>query len=305
MKFVFGEESYLIAKELKKIQDQVQLVPIIYDGDSLIEDIILEINTISLFNNKKLIFLKNILAFKKDSESKILINELEKADTENNILVFIFEGSPNKKNLLVNYLQKKAKIFICKKISDRDVPSTIREIVKSQGGSISSSAAIALADKVPNDLRLIVKEISKLLIETNNIQKENIESSIGEYQNDNIFALSNSLTSNSIPEIIKTYREKLNSGEEITAIISQIASIYNLVYKVMIYQKAGYSIQKISDDLKIHKFRIQKSLDIIYSTSEIKIKNIIYKLANLDKNIKSGIIDPKIGMDNLILELIK
>lgn len=305
MKFIFGEESYLIAKELNKIKKNIGLDPIIYNDLSSIEDIISEINTISLFSEKKLIFLKNIIAFKKDSEAKILIKELKNLDEENNILVFVFEGNIIQKNIFYQYLQKNAKTIICNKISDRDLPKTIREIVQSQGGNISASASISLANKVPNDLRLIMKEISKLLLETNNITKENIETSVGDYQNDNIFALSNALTSNSYLEIIKAYNEKINKGEEITVIISQIASIFNLVYKVMIYQKAGYKIQEIADDLKIHKFRIQKALDIIYSRNELKIKNIIDKLANLDNNIKTGIIDPKIGMDNLILELIK
>ncbi|MCK5807318.1 MAG: hypothetical protein KAG91_02905, partial [Mycoplasmataceae bacterium] len=60
MKFIYGEEQYLIQKELNNFAKNKNVDPILFNEDDTTEDIVSEISTISMFESEKFIILKNI-----------------------------------------------------------------------------------------------------------------------------------------------------------------------------------------------------------------------------------------------------
>ena len=132
-----------------------------------------------------------------------------------------------------------------------------------------------------------------------------IHKSIPKYNVNNAFALSNAIISGNSNEIILTYKERIEDGDEPIFIINTLTSVFKLAVLINSCKKNGMYKTDIADTLKIHPFRVQKISEILEGKSTEKLYSIIDNLSKLDKNIKTGKIDKKIGLDLFILELIK
>ena len=305
MKFIYGEEQYLIQRELKTYSKTQEVEPLVFDELDSTENIISEISTISMFQPKKYIVLKNITALSKNIEAKELVRALKTIDDTISVVVISESSKLTKTNDLIKFLLSNASVSEVKKISNNKVVDTIRDIVKSKGGEISNGTILLLSRKLPNNLRIIITEIDKLLLESNVITSEMVEISIGKYLIDDAYALSNAIVALDKHAIVLAYNKLLNKGEEATKIIGQMASTLNLAVLVSAYMEQGKTAQQTADESKIHIFRIKKAIEMINQGSIKNIKHIVVKLAELDKNIKTGKVDKDLGLDRFVLELIK
>ncbi|WKX02544.1 DNA polymerase III subunit delta [Candidatus Mycoplasma mahonii] len=303
MIFIYGEEQYFIDKKLNSIIKKEGLDPIKFDEASDLASIIAEIATISWFSEKKLIVLKNIKALTGEEETQEIINALNTLDDSLEVVI-INNFKIKKSNSLVKFLLKNADIHEVKSLDSKDMASTIREIVISKGGSITNAAAINLGTKVPNDLRIIISEIDKLMLESQEIDKDQIERSIGEYVIEDAFSLSNAISAMDKNGIIYSYNKMIKNNEESTVIISKIASVFLFALKVNQYKKLHMNNMEIATKMNAHIFRIKKASELISTTTNESIKGIIIKLAHLDKNIKTGNVNDLIGLNDFMLNLI-
>lgn len=305
MKFIYGEEDYLINLEIKKITTSFNGLITTYDEVDDIDTIIMDMSTISMFGDKKMIIIKNHSLLSKAPVAEMFLKEMTNSLDENIELIFVLEKNTFLKNKLTTYLKSNADVLKFDKIDSKTIVKTIKDIVTQRGGSISNSAAIKLAAKVPENLRIIIQEIKKLLTESNEITDKMVDVSIGDYINEDYFALTNAIVANDKSEIIRSYQEKVKNGEQNTLIIGQIASVLNLAALVGNMRSRGLSNQDISSELKIHAFRIKKANELILATSLKRIEELIQELAILDADIKTGKIDESHGMNSFILDLIK
>lgn len=304
MKLFYGEESYLINQEIAKIARKLEIKPTIFSEEEPIENIILDITTVSMFFDKKLIVIKNHPLITNANEAKRFINEVMTPD-ESVELIFVLEESKLPKSSLIDLARENGEVKEFKRLTESTMISTIKEIVEAKGGIITNGAAIRFAAKVPNDLRTIVSEVEKLLSETHSITEEHIEASIGEYVKDDAFALANALTSSDSHQILSTYSERKKAGDEPTYLIGQISSVLSLALQVNGLRKQGLANQDISDKTKIHIFRIKKASELLTKATPEKIKALVVKLAQLDADIKTGKVDDQLGLDNFILVVVK
>lgn len=305
MKFLYGDEDYLVNLEAKKIEKKSSGVITHYDETDDIETIIMDVSTMSMFSDEKVIFIKNHPMLKDVKLGESVLSDFEN-ETVNTEVIFILESSTlNKKNPLITLLLSKAEVFKFDRIESKNLVPTVKDIVNFRGGTISNSAAIKLVAKLPDNLRLIVTEIKKLLSQSENITDEMIEVSVGEYITEDYFGLTNAITSLDKQSIVASFKDKMDQGEPIPLMIGQIASVLNLTLLVAAYRKQGLSNGDISSEMKIHVFRVKKASELLNSSSEETIKKLLLSLAELDKNIKTGKVDEKVGINNFILNLIK
>lgn len=308
MYLIYGEELFLVEKEIKKILKQNSgSKPIYFDFESSIYDVVNEINTFSIFDSGKVIILKNLsLLTKTNSEiEKEFINSI-KNKNNNCILVFTL-SEPKPKNLtpLFEYLLEKSEITEVKKYTKDQLIGVIRKIIESKSGVISNINCILLSTKLPNDLNLIIGEIDKLLLENNEITKEMILKSIPKYNSDNIFEFINSFQEKDTLSLFRSYREKIENGEVIINLISQLSNALILCTTIYSYKSCNFKIEEISEKMKIHIFRVKKSNDLLNSFGIKRVEELIQMLADLDQNIKSGFVQEEIGFEKLLLEIIR
>ena len=303
MKFIYGSESYLIDQELKKYIDIDNVEPIIYSNNEPIDEIMLDMSTASMFFENKLIIIKNHSVLDSKTNSDEFIDLLKETQTD---IIFIKETDKlDKKSKLINFLLDNAEVKEIKAVNSRQMISFVKDAISRKGGTIDNMAAIELVNMLPEDLRIVMTEIEKLLMETNHITMPQIKKSVGEYHKDDYFALSNAIVSLDSHGIIDAFNKRKAMGEEPTVIIAQISSVLTLALNVWTLKKQGMSLQDISDKMKIHIFRVKKSNELLQNLKGQSIEGLIKDLANLDYNIKSGKVDPLLGLENFIIKLIK
>ncbi|MGL4343257.1 MAG: DNA polymerase III subunit delta [Metamycoplasmataceae bacterium] len=309
MFFIYGNEYFYIKKEINKIFKQNNGFKIIkFDEEDSYSEICETILNYSIFEPNKIIVIDNFFLLKKEQKEKAeAFIKILKNETSNQIIIFTIynETKIELKTSFAKFLIKNAKVIEVKKNEDKNLPYIIEDIVKSKGGIISKINAIYLSTKMPNDLMLIINEIDKLIHNHNEITKENIDESISKYQSKNVFEFINALNEKDTYLVFKSYYEKYNNGEPIANFISQVANLLLLSSLIYSYKKNKKSLDEISKDLNIHKFRIENGNKLLTKLGIENIHNLINKLANLDSDIKSGIIDDKIGFEFLLLQYLK
>ncbi len=305
MYFIYGTENFLIENEIKKIIKKIGSEPIFFDETNHKDDYISEINIIPMFEDGKLIVLKDINELTKKDGTDDLLQAIK---DNKNYVQFIFilnQDKPNPSNPLVKWLMDNAITSKFEELNKKDIFEVVKGLVEDSGATITNKANIMLSAKLPNNLRIINNEISKLLLETKNINEDVVQKSISKYLNDDFFALSNSLINKDAQEIWSSYKEKEDNGEEVTSIISSISSTLLLASKINDFKNKGLSLKEISDILKIHIFRVKRSNELLSNSQSGSINNLLVQLSNLDTNIKMGLIDPKIGLEAFLLNYIK
>ena len=305
MKFIWGEEGYLINKEVDKAKKQYyNLTPIVFSDNESIENIIEEIATPSLFGEDKLLIIKNHEALIKDGEYKELIEELSRA--KNIHIVFSLEASKlSSKNKLVNFLLKEAKVQKVESLDPKNVLYTIKELVHEKKGQIDNQALMLLSSKIPTDLRIIVNEVEKLLLEDDHITYDMVDRSIGEYVKHDAFALVNSITNADVFSTFNSYYKLKLEGIDIVTMIAQISSIFSLALKVKAYKNQGYANKDIATKLNVHIFRVKKAGEIVTSHNDLSIQEKVKKLATLESDIKTGMVDATLGFEKFLLDIVE
>lgn len=303
MKFIWGSEGFLVDQEVNKEVRKLGIQPIIYTDSDSVEDLILDLATNSMFEDKKLIIVKNHSIFTKNEPIEDLITILGK--TKNDIIFTYESDSLDKKIRFIKYLEKHAEITHFPKLKSDEMLGVIRKIVNSKGGMIDNNASIILSMKLPDDLRIIVAEVDKLLEENKHINAQMVETSVGDYVKDDFFALSNAITSGDKYEIMRAYKDKKDAEVDPTSLIGQISSILLLSCTIDAYRKMGLSNREIATKMNIHPFRIKKAAEIIDLNGSEIVEQRIRDLADLDANIKMGKVSPHEGVEHYLIKLIR
>ena len=265
----------------------------------------MELTTIPMFEDVKVVVMRDIVAFSKEAEAKKIVDILKNIDKTTKVIFVNNNTKPKATNSLIKFLMSNATTNKFDRLKNAKVYETIRLIVESKGGTITNKAAIAFANKVPNDLRIINNEIDKLLLGVENITIEVIEKSISTYVSEDYFALANAIIEKDAYAIATAYKDRMFAGDEPLLLIGQIASTLLLANKVNNYKQTGMTTREISDVTRIHIFRVKKANELLMKTNPIVLKELINDLAKLDIDIKTGIIDSKVGLDKFILNFMK
>ena len=307
MKFIYGEEQYQINNEIKKIISQFpkdgEVVEFVADDD--LDTIISHIINISMFSSEKLIIIKDHPIFF-DNDLSLQILQYIKNEYKGIEFVFVLYSIEIKKtNKLISYILAKSDVKKFPKINSKNLDLLIRELVSEKGAQISNTASLLMASRLPANMMIIMNEIEKLILFTKDINEDHVMNIVSKYTNDDFFSLSNAILSGDVKKIIKSYQDRKSLGDDEIFIISQIASILESVIICNSYRNQGYTNSQISQDTKIHPFKITKSLEMVGNYSIETISSLYKDLTKLDFEIKNGITNKEQGLYYFILKIIQ
>ena len=311
---LYGTQSYLIDEKIKEIIKENKICKYNIDQFDLennsIREIIDSSNTLSLFSDKKILIIDNSFIFtgstKKIDEKDILIldNYLDNIN-KNTIMIFKVNNEKlDSRKKIVTKIKKVAKIIEYNKILD--INSKIKELFEPY--KIDNNTIKYFIDRVGNDMELLSKEIEKIKTYKNKdmkIKEEDIENLTNKNINTDIFYLLDNILNNNKEKAIESYNEMIKIGEEPIKILVMLANQFRLIYQVKELSKKGYREYDIMDILDQKQFTIKKACERISKYKDTELLKYINDLAELDINIKSGLIDKNIGLELFILNIKK
>lgn len=292
MTYLFVGEKDLIEKSVNEIRKKEKIdnnSTSRYDLDNCsIRDAIDDINTFSLFDNKKMII---VYSLDKITDSDILVSYLK--NQNGNILVLISFDKLNDKLSYVKELKKSCSYKECFKY---DVLDYIKESLKDY--KISFSDMVLLKDYVDNNYNRALNEVEKLKLYKQDdkvINSDDIKLVVSKSFDGNIFSLIDAVNKKDKVKVFSIFYELVNNDDEIK-IISILANNYRLIYKIKVLCK-----DMLDDDvikrLKLHPYRFKLLKEQGYNYTEDDLLNYLKELSELDIKIKSGAIDKRLGME--------
>lgn len=310
---LYGDNKYQIEKEIKKIIDDSTLTDIDinrYDLNEIsINDIIEDAMTISLFNNNKIIIIKDNYIFTGNSPKNSIEHNIDilenylKDPNPNTILIFVVNNSKlDQRKKIVKNINEKATV------KNFNKPNNLNNIVKEMFGdyNISNKDIFLLIDRVGNNLEILEQEIIKIKIykdDDKNITSNDIINLTNKNIDADIFELIDAVINRDKEKAIEIYNELLKLNEESIKIIVILANQIRIIYQAKELYKIGYTGKDIASNLNIHPYRISLALEKGREYSSEVLLTYLEKLAELDFNIKSGTIDKDIGLELFILSI--
>ena len=313
MYLLYGLEDYLIQEEIKKIIEKDKIEEININKYSLennmIDNVIEDATTISLFQDKKVIIVENAYIFSGTTNKKLpeqntdLLLDYLNHPNPNTVLIFtLIKDKIDTRKKITTLMKKNGTIKVFNTVSNINNWIT-KELEPYQ---MDKKEVEYFINRVGNNLSILKEEIDKLKLYKDDekvITQKDIEQLTHKNIDTDIFKLIDSILSTRKKEALESLEEMMKYGEEPIAIIIMLANQFRIMYQSKQLLKKGYSEREIANLLEIHEFRVKKALEKGRKYSSDEILKKLEDLADLDYQIKSGQLDKNIGLELFILNM--
>jgi DNA polymerase-3 subunit delta len=313
---IHGFQKPLVDKQVKDIVKQVlpdlnEFAINNYDLElTPLAAVLDDVMTIPFNSDKKIVIAKNAFFLTNKKEIKIENNykELgEYLDNQNDfsVLIFVVYDKLDSKSDVLKQLKKKATILEVDDIRKEDWPRIVKKLFDNRNVSINADALSLFIGKVGNDLATIINEVDKLATYNPSIDLETIKTLVSSPLEDNIFNLTNALVDRDYSKALKVFKDLKIQSHEPIALLPVVANQMRFMYQVFYLNKQKMSERQIVDHLGAHPYRVTITLNKVRRVSEQALLGVNQQLAQLDKDIKSGLIDRFQGFELFIINQIK
>lgn len=309
---LYGEENVLINNEVNKIINDNNIDEACISRYNLeevsLKDIVEDANTTSLFSDKKVIIVDN---------SYIFIRTTKKVIEQDTDILLSYINNPNPDTILI-FIINNDKIDSVKKISklikekgsikEFNTPTNINSYVSKlfDDYKIDNNSINLLIKRVGTNLNILKEEVDKLKIykiDDKAITREDIINLTNKNIDTNIFTFIDNIINKNKNDALNTYQEMLKLNEEPIKIIIMLANKFRLMYQACELSKKGYSIDDIATKLNSKRYPVQLAIEKGYRYDSKILLNNLEALADLDTNIKMGLVDKEIALELFILKL--
>lgn len=303
---LYSGDKSLLSNEVNKLKKNLNITSdsIYYDIEN-VSDIIVEASTIGMFDPYKFIVIDSGSYFLQKSEFDIsLLEEYFNNYNTNSYLIFILNsGSVDSKKKLYKLINDNGTINKLS-VTEEYLDTFVRNYIKDNGFTMSNMDIKFFLGRCNKDIDNIKNELDKLMLyklEENVIDKDDIILLVDEDIDDTVFELVSSILKNDCNKAMKLYYNFINNGMDVSQIIAIIASQIRLLFQVKRLYNSGKSNEEIAKILEFKSpYRVKYLLNDCYYYSEDDLIKYLSKLADIDKNIKSGNGDGKFLLELFI-----
>ncbi len=308
-----------------------------FDGAKLVMDKLnTAVNSGSLFVRRRMVVVEGVFQNKNKEIFSTLLDFIEKDKVngearegglgqsgknkdpkEGNILIFCDENigaHPSKaRKELWQYLVASKFSQEFKVLTNTEINAWIRKEAVVLGAEISLQVSAELASILDNDLWRIKSELEKLvnykggmkLLDGGKLEinKEDIENMSKGVFDDNIFTLTDAIGSKNKALALKLFEEQMQNGTSFDYLLTMTIWQFKRLLQVRQALDLGHGSRKITTDLKLHPFVVQKSINQVRTFDLEYLKNILKELIEINKKIRETGTEPKILLSLLIVKL--
>jgi len=314
---LYGDEEYFMDYSVKYIKNKY--IDKSYEDmnyaefeklDSL-KDIFEFADTFPFMSEKKLCLLKEAGFFtstgsldKKEEEK--LLKYID--GNEDCITIFVIkDGKPDSRKKIVKKLKDNKAVFEFTRLNEGELTKYITDEFKKNSFKISMSDANYMANNTGYldyessvSLYHVNNEISKIMSHNNekkNITTSDLELLMVKSVESSIFRLVDCICENNKKKSFEILDEMLLNNTPEQFIIHMITRQYRMLYQYVILQKKGYTFNEIINKMKIMNFVASK---LEKQSKNLKMETIEYymrRFLEIDRKIKAGEIDSRIGLE--------
>jgi len=281
-----GINDFLIQKEVDKIIKNVNVdIDVIkYDSETTVDLVIETLDTYDMFLKQKIVIWENplfLLEKQEDFNDKKFLKYLD--NPSDNILI-ITTNKLNNRLKLTSLVLDKFKHIKVKEIS----PSLfLKDNIK--GYKMDNITINYFLNKVGKDFSMIYEELNKLKsykLDDKIITKEDINLVTNQNIEASIFDLIDAIIKKDKVKSYELYNHFITNGTEIFQILVLLSNQIRLIYNVKVLSNlSDFEISKMLDTIE---YPVKLARGKGYSYKKNELLNLLYDLAVIDEDIKSG-----------------
>lgn len=304
---IYGTDKSRIHKKIEEIKEKLKIEEIIkysLDKDNL-EDIILDASLVNMFSSTKLILVDDANIFttsKKEIDTKVLEDYLNNYNSDTYIIFECNQEKVDTRKKIYKKIKELGEIIEIVKPDKKSIKEYILNFAKKNNYVIEDIDY--LTNKIGADVNNVDNELTKLFIfktEDKKITNKDIDNLIIPSLEDEIFALSDAVIKNETKRSLDLLEEFINKNYDEMQIIILLANSFRFMYQVKYLSNKNMSSDMIAKELSANPYRVKINLKNCYYYSESDLLLYLKKLADLDKNIKLGLINKNLGLQMFLM----
>lgn len=119
----------------------------------------------------------------------------------------------------------------------------------------------------------------------------------------NIFGMIDAVSRNRKDEAYRLLFDLLYSGGNIFMILSLLAAQFEMILEIKEMKEEGKLFAQMQSVLNVHEFRIKKAASFSENYSRERLREILRRVYQVEKNIKSGLMDQNLALEMFIAEV--
>lgn len=296
-----GENSFLLQRSLKQLVDQfvamyTDMALEQFDGEEAEFDRMREaLQSLPFLASKKLVVLRRASSNKQFLESA----EALLLDVADSIDVLIVEPKLDKRTAYYKFLKKHA---VYNEYAELDSAGLARWLVaeaKVQGGTLTSSDATYLVNRIGLNQQLLSNELSKLLLYSPNISRQSIDALTERTPQSSTFDLLDAALAGHYETALNLYHEQRAMKVEPQQIMGLLG--WQLHIMALVKTAGQREPADIAKEAKLNPFVVRKSQALVRNMTLPQLKDLVQRVAKLDVRLKSESIDADEAFQNLII----
>jgi len=310
---LYGKELLLIEKKIEEIIKKEHLSEYSinkYDleNDSL-NSIIEDATTISMFGDKKGIVVANSYIFtgttKKSSieqNTDLLLSYLDHFNPDTILIFFTLSEKLDERKKITKSIKKVGSVIEIGR--NQNLNAIVKEMFENY--EIKSNVIQLLIDRVGDNLQILKQECDKIKTykdKEKTVTEQDVLNLTTKNIDADIFKLIENIVLKRKQTALEAYQEMIKRNEEPIKILILLANQFRIMYQAKELSKKGYTANDIASTLEVHPYRLKLALEKSKDFSSSILLHYLEELADLDSNIKSGIVEKDLALELFILKI--
>lgn len=305
-----GKNSYLSWKELNKLKKEILKEDSLINIETINGDEVGDISEITkffemgnLFSSKSVVIVKRFF----QNKSKNLKNDLARYLDETTDIIFWEEKDVDKRTVLYKFINKKGVYKEFKELDFVRLRRWIEDNLKNEGIEIETSALDKLLFRVSTDQFIIESELRKLTAylkatNRNTLTQDDIKEMIPITKEESIWDFIDSLADKDKNRALILLESILKGPSDYPLVLALIVRQLRILYLINHYKNTP--LGDLAKMMGIHIFVLRKASTMASALGKQKVLLAYEKLLSLDIKVKSGEMDPKLGLDLFVLSFL-
>jgi DNA polymerase-3 subunit delta len=304
-KLYHGNNQFLSLRAIHTtLQDEYANTEIIhFDADSSDASKIIDtLYSPSLFSTPRVFFIKRL--YKNKEKDTLLTNLLEILESKS-LDLLIWEDQKIRSNTkYYKFFKEKNSLEEFNKLNKRTFITWAKNEIDNSSIQIDSTIIRNLSERSNYEPERFINNLQKLsLTEESTITPEILDQVIADTLETDIWKLMDNINQSDQKEINTTLEKLLEYKVDPNYILAMIARNLRISIQTQYLLKQGHQAKQIASVLKLPPFAIYPVIKSVEKTNKDRILLQYKKLSNLDYEIKTGRIDPVLGLSLFTLVL--
>ncbi|MBI4819819.1 MAG: DNA polymerase III subunit delta [Deltaproteobacteria bacterium] len=304
-----GEERVLVDEALAAIKAKVlgRAVDFNFDQfvarESAVERILSAAKTLPVFAQRRLVLVKDADKFLVD-DARAIEAYVANAVPET---VFVLIGLKfDLRTALAKAVQKHGLALRFEHPNERQMPALLRDRAKRRGMTLQEGAIGAIVATVGCDLSAAISALEKLSLYAGarTITAEDVEEVVSNVREQNIFAITDAVGIGDTATALEVLYGSIGPGRSHPLpVLGAIAVHWRRLARARSLLDTGASARDVESQLGAHPFVAQKSVDQARGQSSGALLAGLIAIAEADRGLKGGKLEPEHVMERLVLTL--